>query len=380
MTIQDKAEKVLRKAQEWAGDASSWTDFSNRVFAEPNGLVPTIFPRMTERREFYKLDQYELVNSLLADLIGKFGIDDGRAAKKSGKFLVRLPKSLHAALDVEAAQEGVSLNQLAVAKLAVPLSRSPDTIKGLVIQAFTNVYDGYSSDRVIVHPELNANYLAECRRLGLELSDYELNHKLYDIRKSGKSVLPPAAKKPQVTDYDDFLFASEIAFRYLQQREGATLDRVLCDTQLRQRFDDIARRLAPDQSEFKIRMGALYLRKTHNLKRSDIVDAPSYKLLSAGTNADVRLDSLPSHPGLYAFYERSRPIFAGETVGLRHRIGLHMSGSGQQFLPSWLELGNETRLELKFVSVPNANSKDRLSWLNRFINQERPPLNYQHAA
>ena len=36
----------------------------------------------------------------------------------SGKFVVRLPKSLHQRLVIEANREGVSLNQLAVYKLA----------------------------------------------------------------------------------------------------------------------------------------------------------------------------------------------------------------------------------------------------------------------
>ena len=39
----------------------------------------------------------------------------------SGRFNVRLPKSLHAALASEAEAEGVSLNQLVVAKLALHL-------------------------------------------------------------------------------------------------------------------------------------------------------------------------------------------------------------------------------------------------------------------
>lgn len=37
----------------------------------------------------------------------------------SGKFVVRLPKSLHQRLAIEAEKEGVSLNQLALYKLAL---------------------------------------------------------------------------------------------------------------------------------------------------------------------------------------------------------------------------------------------------------------------
>lgn len=39
----------------------------------------------------------------------------------SGKLMVRIPKSLHAALREEACDEGVSLNQLMLAKLSVGL-------------------------------------------------------------------------------------------------------------------------------------------------------------------------------------------------------------------------------------------------------------------
>lgn len=45
-----------------------------------------------------------------------------RAKPRSGKILVRIPKSLHSHLAAEAAREGVSLNQLMVAKLSIPLS------------------------------------------------------------------------------------------------------------------------------------------------------------------------------------------------------------------------------------------------------------------
>ena len=43
----------------------------------------------------------------------------GTADKYSGKFVVRLQKSLHQKLAIEAEKEGVSLNQLAVYKLAL---------------------------------------------------------------------------------------------------------------------------------------------------------------------------------------------------------------------------------------------------------------------
>ena len=41
------------------------------------------------------------------------------ADKYSGKFIVRIPKSLHQRLVIEAEKEGISLNQLALYKLAL---------------------------------------------------------------------------------------------------------------------------------------------------------------------------------------------------------------------------------------------------------------------
>jgi site-specific DNA-methyltransferase (adenine-specific) len=380
MTIKERAATVLAKAKEWSRDASSWMDYSNKIFAEPEGLVPKAFPRMTERKEFYSLPEYEQINDLLATVIGRVGIDEGRAKKKSGKFLVRLPKTLHHRLEIEAIDEGVSLNQLATVKLAAPLKDTEAIFRSKIIEAFIKVYDGYSTDRVVVHPDLNLQFLSACRRLGLEASDYELNHKLQDIRKSGNAELPPATKKPVIRDYDEFLFASEIAFRFLQQKENVSLDDVLCNTALRKRYDEIAQKLSPNELDiFKLRMGALYLRKKHRLKPED-AGMPSYDFESAGKIRDVTLAKIPEFGGMYVFYDDTRPLFAGQTQKLRHRIDLHLGSAKGMFLPAWLEYGREDYLDLRFIPAKKATGGQRLKWLNQFINREHPVFNYQEAA
>ena len=48
-------------------------------------------------------------------------LDCTQADEKSGRFVVRIPKSLHAALEAEAKNEGVSLNQLVLSMLSVSL-------------------------------------------------------------------------------------------------------------------------------------------------------------------------------------------------------------------------------------------------------------------
>jgi hypothetical protein len=70
-----------------------------------------------------KTEEYRALRQLVADSIERHGLVKGGTPKKSGRFVVRLPRSLHAALEREAIAEGVSLNQLVVAKLSVGLGR-----------------------------------------------------------------------------------------------------------------------------------------------------------------------------------------------------------------------------------------------------------------
>lgn len=113
--------RILKQAQEAARSVKSWADLSNALFDPVNGLVTTAYPTRAEREAFMKTQEYRKIRELLRDSIDTFGVIEG-ATPKSGRFVVRLPRSLHAALEREASREGVSINQLVVAKLAAQLS------------------------------------------------------------------------------------------------------------------------------------------------------------------------------------------------------------------------------------------------------------------
>jgi hypothetical protein len=116
------AAKLLANAEERACQVETWADLSNFLFDPEEGLIAKAFPTRAEREGFAKTPEYKAIRKLIADARGKFGLVGGATPKhKSGRFVVRLPQSLHAALEDEAKREGVSLNQLVVAKLAVQL-------------------------------------------------------------------------------------------------------------------------------------------------------------------------------------------------------------------------------------------------------------------
>jgi len=117
-----KTDEILAEAQRLAAESESWADLSNALFDPAAGLVARCFPDEAKRRAFRKSDAYDALHSLVEQKMGQTGVLAGSQPKKSGRFVVRLPRSLHAALEQEAAAEGTSLNQLVVAKLAAPLS------------------------------------------------------------------------------------------------------------------------------------------------------------------------------------------------------------------------------------------------------------------
>jgi hypothetical protein len=115
------AKQILKQAQDLARSAQSWADLSNALFNPTDGVITRAYPTRAEREAFLKTEQYRNVRALLASAVETHGLVAGATPKKSGRFVVRLPRSLHAALEREAEREGVSLNQLVVAKLAAQL-------------------------------------------------------------------------------------------------------------------------------------------------------------------------------------------------------------------------------------------------------------------
>jgi HicB family len=125
-----QASQLLDDAQKAAQEAETWADLSNFLFNPMDGLVARAFPTRGEREAFVKTDEYKKVRTLIAEAIARHGLVEGATPRKSGRFVVRLPQSLHAALEREAATEGVSLNQLVIAKLAVGLGRLTSLAQG----------------------------------------------------------------------------------------------------------------------------------------------------------------------------------------------------------------------------------------------------------
>ena len=118
-SIKSRAQELLtfgRRLAETPG--LTWVEANNAVYG-PGGPYVRLFPTSRDRSSFARTEESRELDQLI-DALPEPPVGPQRR-EYSGKFNVRIPKSLHAALASEAEAEGVSLNQLVTAKLALRL-------------------------------------------------------------------------------------------------------------------------------------------------------------------------------------------------------------------------------------------------------------------
>ena len=116
-----KARQVLEYVQRRANDAADWLELSNALYGV-GGKATVLFTNEADRTAFCQTKEYKQILALMDALPNPpvQGVVE-MVSTANGAISVRLPRSVHAALLVEADAEGVSLNQLCVSKLVAQL-------------------------------------------------------------------------------------------------------------------------------------------------------------------------------------------------------------------------------------------------------------------
>lgn len=124
--IEVRAKQALDYVVNTSKNTTNWMAVFNATFG-PGGRVEELFPDEADRIAFTQTPQYRELFETIWSIRRQHGDateEEMAATKASGAFNLRLPKALHAALVQEADEQGVSLNQLCLAKLAVQLRRA----------------------------------------------------------------------------------------------------------------------------------------------------------------------------------------------------------------------------------------------------------------
>jgi hypothetical protein len=120
-TVAARARQVLEFAEQRAKEAADWIELHNSLFGI-GGKATELFPTEAERTAFSRTPERKRISALMDTLPAppvKGFVE--LLATANGAISVRLPRSVHAALLAEAKAEGVSLNQLCLAKLVAQL-------------------------------------------------------------------------------------------------------------------------------------------------------------------------------------------------------------------------------------------------------------------
>jgi site-specific DNA-methyltransferase (adenine-specific) len=184
-----------------------------------------------------------------------------------------------------------------------------------ITRAFVASHQGYSADRVVADPELNEAFLEKCERLAILGQPADWNRLLLNLRKRGglESVATSRRTRVSFAMMSEYIYASEIAWRILTDRDGSSLDDILTDPARVKLFDRIAQRIAPGRSPFEYRWGALALRKVV-AKGNGILSTVRGRL-----NRKLSLDArhlLPAEPAHYLITIGDTRLFVGFTENL----------------------------------------------------------------
>jgi hypothetical protein len=111
---QAEVERFVRRLFEQETD---WVRFYREVLGM-QGIVRQMFPRQEELASFKKTDAYREILRLVTELREKKPLlAEGAASEPTRVITVRLPKSMHEALQAEAYEHHTSMNKLCIAKL-----------------------------------------------------------------------------------------------------------------------------------------------------------------------------------------------------------------------------------------------------------------------
>lgn len=108
-------DQVFRASRALYSKQPNWVDFYREVLGL-EGLVHRAFPTPTSLAEFEQSDDYAEIQQMLTQL-RRNRFADSNGEEPTRVITVRLPKSMHEALRIEAYDHHTSMNKLCISKL-----------------------------------------------------------------------------------------------------------------------------------------------------------------------------------------------------------------------------------------------------------------------
>ena len=131
-----KRQEVYRVADELFKGNADWVKFFREVLGV-EGAMRRQFPTAEELAAFEKTEEYVEIQRMMTQLRSRHG-RDGEGSEPTRVITVRLPKSMHESLMVEAHSHQTSMNKLCISKLLRMGGGEPSTADQPVGKATTS--------------------------------------------------------------------------------------------------------------------------------------------------------------------------------------------------------------------------------------------------
>jgi hypothetical protein len=242
-----------------------------------------------------------------------------------------------------------------------------------IFDAFLEIRNKRSPDFVIADPELNHKFLEACRAKGINDSNDAINRDLLNARKAGY-LRGIKSNRVIVRNQENYRFASEAAVRFLERRDGVTLDQILCNPEKAREFDEIAQKIAPGFLPFEYRWAALGMRKRRKLKPELVAKVMKNVTVIRYKVSELDVEEIPSQQGVYLFHDSGNALYAGEAANLYKRVRKHLDHSDSKGLAHWLWEHGTGEMHLELHVLPKETSTVARKALEAEMIRSREPV------
>ena len=260
----------------------------------------------------------------------------------------------------------------------------------VVVEAFEDVRQGAPPDAILWDRGLLRRFTERCRELGLDAPDPFLARRLINVRKNkaryakhGIIITASAQQDRRPRIVPQYASVIEFALVKLRYRYGCSIDDILLDVHLGDQFERCALDVAPELSPADLRLGALYIRKSHFLRKKD------RPLLEKLDSAEIDRHASPAIPltkvseadipagsGLIEIKEGDRFLYISGSEFLRSAAKEFVSGRSFQILTSPFWHPQLDAMTLQFIAADGLAGVPLRIWQNRLICERHPVFNW----
>jgi hypothetical protein len=237
-------------------------------------------------------------------------------------------------------------------------------------------------DRLLADPQLAMRFVQAAKKLGVDAPPALIKRRLMRLGKIGGRLPKATEKDPKPSINDRNAFAIEYGVVRIAHLYGATVDDILCEDYLGLEYQKIVESLAPGYAPQIYRLGALYLRKTRNLKsaKKDAIRSLDPCEIEAswvdlGSVNEVKESTLATiGPGILDLDEPGRSLYIAKTDSVADLASTFLDPQLWDAIGNHFWHPNMERIHMKVL--PQAKIQEQAtSWELRLIQTLEPVFN-----